>query len=81
MCCEIGVEVVRGHRLRPTKLWTYHQEKWEDEEGGYDEVVPPMYRCDVLRIKSLEALKLWSEKHDVNPAICRECAIRLGLEW
>jgi len=72
--------VVKGHRLRSTKLWTHRLGGWEGETG-YDSAMPPMYRCEVLRIKSLEALRLWIDRRDLNPSVCRECAVRLGLEW
>jgi len=65
------------HSERPTKIWVYEGGTWDSDDSGYYEVFP----CDSSRIYSLEQLQRKLMRLDLNPSICRECAVRLGLEW
>ena len=68
------------HCDRPTKLWEWDVDNkvWCPDEDGY---LDDIWECEAVRVAALRGLKRWQRSHGEVPAVCKECAVRLGLEW
>jgi hypothetical protein len=70
----------KGIHEVPNKLWMVDR-----LTGGFmpdEEDYTPEYHCEVLDCQTQEDVRKWCKAtDDWVPAICRDCAVRLGLEW